>query len=230
MANNTISDEIATAFNGPQMSSREIQDLLERARPVADQRREEAMQARERALDPVLNHSGAASAYQNSEQLAFEADRLKIAVERLEQLACSRAKEEDQEQKMAVFERARQARDKTAERLSKEFPKIQKQLLMLIKELVVTSAQVTIANEDLPDEMERLEKPEAYARRFFEAAKDPHAVHGPFASITEMVVPDFNNPLQAAWPPGHNRHPGSKNPDLKRLEFLFREGELTLEP
>ena len=91
----TLDERIAAAFGGD-IGSSVIVDLIIETEAAATCSAEAAEQARTRALDPALPSADVAAARRDSEDAAFQRDRMREAVPRLRERLKELRRQEDQ--------------------------------------------------------------------------------------------------------------------------------------
>jgi hypothetical protein len=107
-----------------------------------------------------------------------------------------------------------------SKRVKDQAPKILELLKSLAAEIVEVSAAVDRINRSLPDATPLLDRPEGHARGFADHGYPVSDLHGQLALIATMVIPDFTNPSEVAWPRKFNRYQASipQLPDLLNMQ------------
>jgi hypothetical protein len=205
----TLTARISKSFKSSKVTAADLAALLEETKRQSDQSRADATAARARALDPVLTASEAESEYRNQERANFEADRLAAAAEQLESKLAAAIYQEEQDRLLSEYHAVRMQRDAVSKRLRDQAPKALELLKTLATETIEVGAAVDRINQSLPDAIPLLDRPEGHARGFPDHAYSVSDQHGQLALIATMIIPDFANPSEVAWPRKFNRFKAS---------------------
>jgi hypothetical protein len=127
----SLDDRIAAAFTDGQRSD-EVAALIDEAEAAAASAREEAEQARARALDPALSAREVAEARRQMGDATFARDRLSAAVPRQQKRRKELLAAEEDARRWVAYEQAKAEPDRLAEELARVYPPIAEQLAELV--------------------------------------------------------------------------------------------------
>jgi uncharacterized membrane protein YccC len=180
----------------------DLTDILKETEAEAAKTRSQADQARKAALHPALTASEAEREFQAAERVRFEADRLEAACEEFRTRIAAKIEAEQRAAKQKTYDEAKAARDATADKIRKRYPKLAKELAALVREVAEVGDLVDRANEDLPEGVEMLDRPEGFARGFSDNTASTGFVNdAPFLKITrDMYLPDLVDLRGYCWP------------------------------
>lgn len=191
---------LADALAAPEAQSLDAMvALIDEAQHAAGRAQTEAAEAREAALDSALSHSEAQALRQKAEETGHDAARMAHAFARLEAALSPRIEHEKEAARKARYQAAAEATDRCAERIRKDWPQVQAQLLDLVSETMRASAAVDAANQDPPQGAKPLERPEGAARGFRDRGPRDLPLEEGLFRLTSMTIPALE-PDRLAWP------------------------------
>lgn len=142
----SLDHRIADAF-AIQLSSTEIQALLDEADRVACAARDTNARAKALALDPATRPEDVAKARRDMEDTTFTSERLDNAAERLGGLLAEAKQRETLVEAKKEYELARIERDELVEELSQLYPEIAQELVSLLSKLEANNARLLAVNK-----------------------------------------------------------------------------------
>ncbi|WP_149142994.1 hypothetical protein [Gemmobacter caeruleus] len=208
---NALSGKIAAFLKQPTAQAADVSDLLAAARQDATDARRLSDEARQRALDPTLTEKEADAAFAASQRAAFAADRLDAGVIALAERLEAAMAQEAAAARLAAYNDAKNARNRTVDKIRKRYPALANELAELAEEICTVSDLVAKANENLPEGAARLEPPEDMARGFKAAGFDDSGfglvntpVHGAVALRIPryLALPHPSRPKEMLWDSG----------------------------
>jgi chromosome segregation ATPase len=107
---------------------------------------EAADRARGRALDPALTAKAVAEARRQMEDASFRSERLQSAVTRLRDRLQELVAQEEDQQRLVAYKKAKAARDKLADELRATYPAIEAQLRDLLPRLAANDREIERIN------------------------------------------------------------------------------------
>jgi hypothetical protein len=195
-----LQDEIASAFSQSTPSD-EIASLIERVNDAVKAADEDALNAREVALNPALSGIEIALCRRQMEDAAFKRDRLAEAASRLGGRLKEMLREEEDMERWRRYNQAKLDRDALAAEIKEVYPALTEKLADLTRRLAANDRVVELINGvKLPSGAPRLKTAEALARDLAGVpGADPTAPR-----IAKMLrLPAFvqkpNRPYE--WPP-----------------------------
>lgn len=191
---------LADALAAPEAQSLDAMiALIEEAQLAAGRAQTEAADATMAALDPSLSSAEAQALRQKAEETGHDSARMTHALTRLEAALGPRIEHEKEMARRARYDAAAEATDRCAERIRKDWPRMQPELLNLLDEIMRASAAVDAANQDPPQGAKPLERPEGAARGFRDRGPRDLPLEADLFRLTSMTIPGIE-PSRIAWP------------------------------
>lgn len=164
MSTDTLNDRIAHVLKSDVPSAVIVETIAEAEadlRQIADER--DATE--ERSLDPLLAPAEVEDARAKLDSLAFRARRLKVAIDRLNEMHEAAKAREAEAGRGVAYDAAKAARDAAADDLRKNYPVLARKLAELLDRVVKADALVARANQAMPAGAEPLKPVEMIVRR-----------------------------------------------------------------
>lgn len=198
---NRLTGRIAKAIK-TETSLNDLTEILKETESEGAVTRRRAEVARKEALHPALTSVEAERAFQAAERVRFEADRLDAAAEELRNRIAKKTEAQQRAERQRIYDGAMAARDAMASKIRSRYPQLAKELTDLAREAIDVAELVDRANEDLPEGVEMLDRPEGFARGFSDHVAATGFLNGlSFLRITrDMCLPDPTDLHSTCWP------------------------------
>lgn len=196
---------VASVLNDPDATAETVSDLAAEVQRAAAAASLTATDSRQRALSPELPSDQVALALSASTAAAFNAERLKSAQDLLEAKASGLWENQVKKARLDAYRHAEAKSAECAERIRREYPALQGKLVDLLADVAKVNALVDDANQQRPEGMPPIQRPEGAARGFDDRDNMNLGEGAPYnlrtIRLVQTVVPDFESPERAAWPP-----------------------------
>jgi hypothetical protein len=197
----SLTERITAALTSATISSAALSSILQEVERASLAAKETAKEADAMAIDPTLGESDAESAAASAQSASFVARRLEAARARIAAYRDQRAQEEREAEQWAKYREAEKKRDAIADRIKREYPRLSRAIVELIKEAIDGADAVTLANKDLPPGADPLDTPEGKARGFRENGRDgTPGQQYPTIKLASSFIPDAERFEWTLWP------------------------------
>jgi hypothetical protein len=189
-AHASFADRGRQALAGPTTSA-ELEDLLHEGQKVVASANAAADQARQRALDPLIEDDAAKRERETLVDAELERDRARILLSALADRQRQVEAEERNAARRREYDAAKAERDALAADLKARWPALSAEMVELLRRIVASDARLVGVNASLPAGADRLDAAEAVARGLASNFLLPTTPAQPATRLASAMIPRF---------------------------------------